>query len=202
MLHKIGVTLGFKKYLLLSLQVENQTVLDLDRGRNTPSYFEDSFEAFIGSILVEFGERGYLYADRFVRSVIENVIDFAELISKNDNFKDSIQRYYQSLKWKTPVYTGLNEDGPLYRKVFTRILIFTNEQFNTLDDIKKQTVSNYTNEILQHYKTTDHVIFNKLNETINNGSYILGIGYGRKVTSAEQDCAKQSLLNLNLDLNY
>lgn len=116
MLHKIGVSLGFKKFLLLSLQVENQTILDLDRGRNTPSYFEDAYEAFIGSILLDFGEKGYLYADRFVRSVIENIIDFAELISKNDNFKDSVQRYFQSLKWKTPVYTSLNEEGPLYEK--------------------------------------------------------------------------------------
>lgn len=202
MLHKIAVTLGFKKYLLLSLQVENQTLLDQDRGRNTPSIFEDAFEAFIGSILVEFGECGYIYADRFVRSVIENTIDFAELISKNDNFKDSIQRYYQSLKWKTPIYTGLNEDGPLYRKVFTRILIFSNEQFQILNEKQKKIIINYTHEILQHYKTTDFNIFNKLNDIINAESYILGIGYGRKVTSAEQDCAKQCLLNLDLDLNY
>lgn len=202
MLHKIGVTLGFKRYILLSLQVENQTLLDQQRGRNTPSYYEDSFEAFIGSILVEFGERGYLYADRFVRSVIENVIDFAELISKNDNFKDSIQRYYQSLKWKTPVYTGLNEDGPLYRKVFTRILILTNEQYNLIDEQLKQIIRNYTNEILQHYKLTDYTIFNRLHDITNTGSFILGIGYGRKVITAEQECAKQCLLNLKLDLNY
>jgi dsRNA-specific ribonuclease len=57
MLHKIGVTLGFKKFLLLSLQVENQTILCIERGRNTPSFYEDAFEAFIGSILVDFGEK-------------------------------------------------------------------------------------------------------------------------------------------------
>ena len=55
MLHKIAVTLGFKKFLLLSLQVENSTILDIDRGRNTPSHYEDAFEAFIGSILLDFG---------------------------------------------------------------------------------------------------------------------------------------------------
>ena len=70
MLHQFGLTLGFKNLLLLSLQVENQTILDLDRGRNTPSYYEDAFEAFIGAIMLDFNERGYIYAERFVISVI------------------------------------------------------------------------------------------------------------------------------------
>jgi len=202
MLHKIGVTLGFKRFLLLSLQVENQTILDLDRGRNTPSYYEDAFEAFIGSILVDFGEYGLLYADRFVRNVIENIIDFAELISKNDNFKDSLQRYYQSLKWKTPVYSSLTEDGPLYRKVFTRMLVLQKEQFDTLDPRIKETIEKYTSDILEEYKRNNGDAFLKLLQIYQEGNYILGIGFGRKVTSSEQECAKQCLINLNIDLNF
>jgi dsRNA-specific ribonuclease len=202
MLHRIGVTLGFKKYLLLSLQVENQTILDLDRGRNTPSYYEDSFEAFIGSIVVDFGVQGYIYADNFVRNVIENIIDFAELISKNDNFKDSLQRFYQSLKWKTPIYTGLSEDGPLYRKVFTRMLVISNEQFMELDANIKNNIQSYTTSVFEEYKLNNPSVFSKLMELTSNGTYILGVGFGRKVTNAEQECAKQCLVNLELDLNY
>jgi dsRNA-specific ribonuclease len=202
MLHKIGLTLGFKKYLLLSLQVENQTILDLDRGRNTPSYYEDAFEALIGSILVDFGERGYLYADRFVRSVIENVIDFAELVSKNDNFKDSLQRYFQSLKWKTPVYISLNEDGPLYRKVFTRMLTFTQEQLLAMDKSIQTTIIHYSSTILEEYRVKNPAVYDRLFNIYQNGDCILGIGFGRKVTSAEQECAKQCLINLGIDLNF
>lgn len=202
MLHKIGVTLGFKKFLLLSLQVENQTILDLDRGRNTPSYFEDAYEAFIGSILLDFGEKGYLYADRFVRSVIENVIDFAELISKNDNFKDSLQRYFQSLKFKTPVYTSLNEEGPLYRKVFTRMLVFTEEQYFAMDKNVQNIIKQYTTRIMEEYRIKNPLVYAKLFDIYQRGNYILGIGFGRKVTNAEQECAKQCLLNLQLDLNF
>jgi dsRNA-specific ribonuclease len=202
MLHKIGVTLGFKKFLLLSLQVENQTILDLDRGRNTPSYFEDAYEAFIGSILLDFGEKGYLYADRFVRSVIENIIDFAELISKNDNFKDSVQRYFQSLKFKTPVYTSLNEEGPLYRKVFTRMLTFTGEQYCTMDKNVQNIIKQYTTRIMEEYRVKNPLVYTKLFDIYQRGDYILGIGFGRKVTNAEQECAKQCLLNLQLDLNF
>ena len=202
MLHKFGVTLGFKKFLLLSLQVENQTILDIDRGRNTPSYYEDAFEAFIGSILIEFGEKGYVYAERFVRSIIENIIDFSEIISKNDNFKDSLQRYFQSLKWKTPTYTGLNEDGPLYRKVFTRMLVLNESQFRDLNlDIQKK-IELYNKIIIAEYKKSNPIVFGKLIEMYHNGNYILGIGFGRKVIASEQECARQSMLNLQLDLNF
>lgn len=202
MLHKIGVVLGFKKFLLLSLQVENQTILCIERGRNTPSFYEDAFEAFIGSILVDFGEMGYIYADRFVRNVIENIIDFAELISKNDNFKDSLQRYFQSLKWKTPTYTSLNEEGPLYRKIFTRMIIITEEQFMQMDTLIQSNIHKYTLHLLDEYKSKNPEIFKKLINLKENNNYILGIGFGRKVISAEQMAAKQGMLNFNLDENY
>ena len=202
MLHQLALTLGFRDYLLLSLQVENQTLLDHDRGRRTPSYYEDAFEAFIGSILLEFGEKGYLYADRFVRSVIENIIDFAEIISKNDNWKDSIQRKFQSLKFKTPTYVSLNEEGPLYRKVFTRILVFSKEQYEAMDDVIQKRISKFNQNIIKDYKMNNPEVFSKLLKIQMEGGYILGIGFGRKVTQSEQNCAKCSMQILNLDLNY
>lgn len=202
MLHKIGVTLGFKKFLLLSLQVENQTILCISRGRNTPSFYEDAFEAFIGAILVDFGEYGYLYADRFVRNVIENIIDFAELIANNDNFKDSLQRFYQQMKFKTPIYSSLNEEGPLYRKIFTRMLTITNEQLEQMDKIVQENIKKYTDDVLCQYKTNNPSIYSKLFDLYQSGNWILGIGFGRKVIQSEQECAKQCLQILNLDLNF
>jgi dsRNA-specific ribonuclease len=205
MLHKIGITLGFKKYILLSLQVENQTILDTTRGRSTPSFYEDSFEAFIGSILVDFGEKGYLYADRFVRSVIENIIDFAELISKNDNFKDSLQRFYQKMPkglFSTPVYSSLQEDGPLYRKIFTRMLVISNKQLSEMSEIVQMDIKKYNGYILEEYRLKNPTVFSKLFDICQNDNYILGIGFGRKVTGAEQECAKICLENLHLDLNF
>jgi len=202
MLHKIGITLGFKKYILLSLQVENQTILDTTRGRGTPSFYEDAFEAFIGSILIDFGEKGYLYADRFVRTVIENIIDFAELISKNDNFKDSLQRYFQSLKWKTPIYTSLQEDGPLYRKIFTRMLVISDKHLSEMSDVIQKDIKKYNKYILEEYRLKNPSVFSKLFDICQKDNYILGIGFGRKVTGAEQECAKTCLKNLYIDLNF
>lgn len=202
MLHQIGVTLGFKKFLLLSLQVENQTILDHDRGRNTNSYFEDAFEAFVGAIVLEYGEKGIIYADRFVRSVIENIIDFAEIISKNDNWKDSLQRWFQSQKMAPPVYTSLHEDGPLYRKVFTSMLVITKEQMEKLDPKNQDDIANYTKLVISEYKRNNYNIFSKLFSLQEQGSYVLGIGTGRKVVNSQQECAKVCMQNLRLDLNY
>ena len=201
MLHKIAVILGFKKFLLLSLQVENQTILDIYRGRGCASIYEDSYEAFIGAISLDFGEKGYIYADRFVRNSIENIIDFGELISTNDNFKDSLQRYFQSLKWENPNYLSLDENGPLYRKVFTKIVLILK------DKIENETIKNnlecYTKKIINNYKMTNPDIFKQLFELYtNNNQYILGIGNGRTKKISEQQSAKESMINLKLDLNY
>ena len=198
MLHKIGVTLGFKKFLLLSLQVENQTILDIDRGRNTPSYYEDAFEAFIGSIVVDFGDSGYKYAERFARNVIENIIDFAELMSLNDNYKDILQRYFQSLKWKTPAYISINEEGPLYRKVFTRIVTISKEQFDTFPIKIQKNIQNETFKIIQEYKKVNKEIYEKLFDY----TYIIGIGFGRKVTCSEQECAKRCMETLCIQNDF
>ena len=203
MLHKIGVTLGFKKYLLLSLQVENQSILDINRGRSTPSFYEDSFEAFIGSILVDFGEKGYLYADRFVRSVIENIIDFSELIAYNDNFKDSVQRFFQQqLNRQIPQYISLQEDGPLYRKIFTRMLVVSEQQFLQLSEIVQNDIKKYNHIVLEEYRLKNPQVFQKLFNICSEDKFILGVGFGRKVTEAEQSCAKICLENLHLDLNF
>ena len=204
MLHQFALTLGFKKFLLLSLQIENQTLLDRHRGRNTLSYYEDSFEAFLGSIMEDFGEMGYIYGERFLINIIENTIDFSELISTNDNFKDSLQRYFQSLKFRTPVYSSIDEQGPLYRKVFTRILYISKEQFDILDELQQINIENYTKELLKYYQTYSNTIYTTLFNNIskNETKYILCIGSAQKIINAEQAAAKQGLINLNLSLEY
>lgn len=208
MLHKFAVSLGFKNYLLLSLQIENQTVVDMFRGRCTPSFYEDSFEAFLGSIMEDFEEQGYIYAERFVVNIIENVVDFSELINTNDNHKDSLQRFFQGNKWKPPTYKKLMEEGPLYRKIFTRILYISNEEFeelsqNNLETGKKQqkNILKHHHEYLEFYQTKYPDIYLELFQELEH-NLILCIGKGRKVVDAEQMAAKKGLEILGLDDNY
>lgn len=200
MLHQFGATLGFRNFLLLSLQVENQTLLGHDRGRGTPSFYEDAFEAFIGSIILDLS---YEHAERFVVSVIENVIDFAELISKNDNYKDSLQRVFQKTKKnQLPVYLALTENGPLYRKIFTRMLVVTEEHYSTFDENVQNTIKRFTQDLLDYYKQHNPEAFMTLFNLYNEGKLVLGIGQAKKVVNAEQECAKQCMINLGVDLNF
>jgi dsRNA-specific ribonuclease len=200
MLHKFAITLGFHDYILLSLQLENQTILG--RGRLTPSIYEDAFEAFIGAIRKDFGEMGNIYAERFVRNIIENVVDFSELVSTNQNFKDGLQRFFQiTLKQAPPTYQTLCEENPLYRKVFTRIVYISHVIFNELKESQKATIRNYTNEALDYYKTSNPQAFLKLLDNMND-KFILCMGVGRKIIDAEQNAAYQGLVNLDIDVNY
>ena len=202
MLHKFASILGFKEFLLLSLQVENLTILDYDRGRSNPAYFEDSFEAFVGSIVEDFGEYGCIYAERFIRNIMENIVDFSELILVNENYKDSIQRHYQNRRYRVPVYSTLCENGPLYRKIFTRITCITKEQFNDLDLDVQNNLIKFNEDLISYYKTFDADSFKKLYSISQKESFVLSIGYGKKVVNAEQECAKNGLLMLKLPLNY
>lgn len=202
MLHQIAVTLGFKKFLLLSLQIENSSLLDIYRGRSTKAFYEDAFEAFIGAIRKDHGELGNIYAERFVRNIIENVIDFSELISVNQNFKDSLQRFHQTFKFNVPVYKTILEEGPLYRKVFTRMLYINSEQLSELNKTQQETIKIYSNDCLKHYQINHPNVYLELFKNVSEGKYILCIGQGKKVTEAEQKCAEIGLQNLNLPQDY
>ncbi|ARR75033.1 putative ribonuclease III [Mimivirus AB-566-O17] len=199
-LHKFAVSLNFSKWLLLSKEVEAHTILSPSSGRNTRSFYEDAFEAFIGSLVLDNSELGIVYASRFVRNVIENSIDFGELIARNDNFKDSIQRFYQSNKWRTPEYTQLVESGPGYRKNFTRVLYIDSKVIDK-EALVYTKIRDYSNKILESFKVNPEV-YKKMFDKVTNGYLVLGMGTASKVTESEQLCARDCLLNFDLPLDY
>jgi ribonuclease-3 len=199
MLHQFGLTLGFKDYILLSSQVEEQTVLGENRGRCTPSYYENAFEAFIGAMMLDLG---YDIVSRFVKGVIEKVIDFSELIAFNDNYKDSIQRYYQSIKFQTPTYKNITEEGPLYRRIFTRSIWIDTEHLEKLSDQQKLSIKEYTKTVISGFQVRNGSIFLKLMELVSQGNWLVGIGMGKKVINAEQEAAKEGLVTLGLPLDF
>jgi dsRNA-specific ribonuclease len=70
---------------------------------------EDIFEAFIGAIYMDFNEEllespqvsfplsgiGYYMAEKWIVSIIESHLDFAELICHKTNYKDMLMRFMQ-----------------------------------------------------------------------------------------------------------
>lgn len=202
MLHSLGEKLGFREYLLLSKQVERSSVLGMWRGRNVLRNCENAFEAFMGSIMIDNGEAGYKYADRFVRNIIEHEIDFGEMISQNDNYKDSLQRFFQARKWKTPEYNNIMEEGPVYRRIFTRGLWIHENQLQDFNEKVQIAVKDFTSKSMNHYKANHPMCFEHMFQKYGSGFYLLGIGFGKKVVDAEQDCSKNCLKILGVSLNY
>ena len=76
--------IGLSKYILLSKYIE------INNGReNNQSILEDSFEAFMGALCLA---AGYDICHKFMISLLEKEVDFAQLLLEETNFKDNPQK--------------------------------------------------------------------------------------------------------------
>lgn len=155
MLHKLARFLGLGEYLLLAPVVERLTFISPNKGRNSPRLYEDVFESLCGAIIEDFGdEAGYPIVKRFVLGVVENQIDFAELILQNENHKDTLQRYFQRLKWPNPQYEDLYQNGPSHTRSFTSGIFLSTSQLAELDKSVYSNVKKYHNDALRNVTLT------------------------------------------------
>lgn len=83
------------KYLKLNEYVQIQNIIINDH------ILEDIFESFIGAFYLNFGMEN---TKKFVISIIEKHKDLSELISREDNYKDLLMRYYHQKRWNYPLY--------------------------------------------------------------------------------------------------
>ncbi len=109
MLGYLADKIGFNKYAIISKQVEDAN------GRSNYKIMEDIFEAFIGAIYIDFQTLedtielpkkynfmpmsgvGYFIVEKWIISIIENYIDFSELILQKTNYKDMLINYIRRL---------------------------------------------------------------------------------------------------------
>jgi len=93
-LAKLALILNFDKYLIMSKHIEI-----VCNGRKNLRILEDCFEAFIGAMMTDFGNKnesdGFTICSQFFINLMEQKIDITELILNDDNFKDQLMRYYQ-----------------------------------------------------------------------------------------------------------
>ena len=200
-LYRFARILGLGDYLLLSPQVERLSTTSANKGRNNPRHYEDIFEAFVGAIVIDFGdEDGYRYAKRFLVNLIENCIDFADLILCNENHKDTLQRYFQSMKWPNPIYDDLDEQGPSHMRRFTKGVFLRKEFAQTFPERTLNDILEYHNRMI---RTSYPQIARKIEQlSMEKDAYVLGIGTENKKASAEQQCSKQALICIGVDLNW
>jgi dsRNA-specific ribonuclease len=165
MLGFLSNTIGFARFAIISKQVEEAN------GRNNYKIMEDIFEAFIGALFTDFQnaddsiilpERlklipltgaGYYIAEKWIIYIIENYIDFSELIIQKTNYKDMLVSYMQHSIQDTPKFSELG--------IITRdcIKIFNYSVKNRLGDTiatatgisKKDAENNVSKEALIYY---------------------------------------------------
>jgi len=89
MLAYLSSKIGLSDMVVISKQI------DENGGRTNQKILEDTFEAFIGAIFLDFKDEGLMMAKDFIINIVETYLDFAELISSNNNYKDIFLKYYQ-----------------------------------------------------------------------------------------------------------
>lgn len=87
MLAHFALIIGIDKYILISKQIED------NEGRSNKKILEDGFEAFVGAMLNDHND--YAVVEEWIINLIENNIDFPQLISSNNNYKDMLIKHFQ-----------------------------------------------------------------------------------------------------------
>ena len=132
-LAKFAKYLDFPKHLIISKQVEENT----NQGRMNDRILEDVMEAFICGLFIDQNETpffseivtklenqrligpGWQIANAFIENVIERVVDFEELLLKEENYKEQLLQYYQKEFKLTPEYVSISVEGPPHNRIFT-----------------------------------------------------------------------------------
>lgn len=155
----LTLAIGLENYILLSRCIEKNGGRD-----NKADIQEDVFEAFIGALYLDVPnplklDDNFSICKRFIMRLLEDEIDFAELVYHNKNYKDILLRYFHTEGWIHPVYGVSDKSGPDHNKQFT---VYVKRKKNKDDEgivvgygigsSKKKAEQLASLEALKHYK--------------------------------------------------
>ena len=103
MLAKLSKLLGLDKFIIISKQLEESNA------RQNKNILEDTLESLIAAIYIDFNKNtnkgGFDIVCEWIISVIEQNVDFSELIKVKLNFKDTLIKYCQhNFHWQPKFY--------------------------------------------------------------------------------------------------
>ena len=133
MLGFLANELGFGEFAIMSRHIEDKC-----KGRTSQHILEDIFEAFVGAMFLDFNEIdnynlldnfysgiGFQICEKFIMHVIEEHVDFSELILKQSNYKEMLNKYF-SETYDSPInFSEPTVEGGLNDRLYT---------VNVLDD--------------------------------------------------------------------
>ena len=155
-LARFAKLINLDEFVIISKQNEETGI---NRANN--KILEDAFESFVGALYLD---NGFEVCKKFIRYILENQIDYSDIIYNDSNYKDQLLRYYHSNKWKHPQYILINEEGIGNKKIFTIGLMDNDSNIimKAMDSSKRKAEQKVSKFAL--YK------FNKLNKEQLNDS--------------------------------
>tara|TARA_B100000674_G_scaffold470063_1_gene457508 strand:- start:309 stop:1163 length:855 start_codon:yes stop_codon:yes gene_type:complete len=155
-LARLARYLKLQNYVLLSTYMEEES-----NGRDNPKVLEDAFEAFIGAMVEDLGKdefEGYKICYQFIIKLFERVIDFAELIKRDNNYKDKLMRYcHQRFKGMNPQYENIDITLDGKNKIYTEIVRDIENRDNIIGKAsarsKKEAQQQAAKMALEYYKS-------------------------------------------------
>ena len=153
-LAKFSRELGFGEYIIVSRHIEDKC-----NGRNSTSILEDAFEAFIGALFQDFnsassdsviGKRhkncysdfctgvGFQVAQELFINIVEEYIDFSELVLRDFNYKDQLLKYFQRTFHIPVKYTEIECEGMPNERVYTMGVLDAEDKIVTMGSGKSK----------------------------------------------------------------
>jgi len=146
MLGFLSNNIGLSKYAIISKQVEETN------GRNNYKLMEDIFEAFIGALFID-SNYNYDVVNKWIISIIENYLDFSDLILSKNNYKDVLIFYMQHHLQDVPKFLELDVNIKDSIKFFKYCIKDKNNTIisTSVGNSKKEAENNCAFEALKHY---------------------------------------------------
>ena len=146
MLGFLANKLGLNKYAIISKQVEESN------GRNNYKIMEDIFEALLGSLFID-NDNNYDIVYSFVIYILENYLDFSDLITTKNNYKDILIYYMQHHLQDVPKFLEIDITTKDSTKIFTYCIKNKNNTViaKSTGNSKKEAENNTALEALKHY---------------------------------------------------
>jgi len=120
MLGTLAKKMGFEPWIIVSRHVEEVCA----GGRSNLRLLGSMFEAWVHALYKNFEHgqspgTGFTVVQKFLINVMQKHVNFVELITDDNNFKDQLLRFFQSKYHQPPRYKEVEVVGPPHDRTFT-----------------------------------------------------------------------------------
>lgn len=174
-LSEITKIFGLHKYAIIArnMELNNSRLEDI-------SLIKGVFESFIGALSLE---NTYENCKKFLIAVFEKEVDFAELLNKDDNYKEKLMQYFHKMKWKEPQYVEKKSEEENNQNSQDReFIIFIVNQDGKILGVGKNNTKNKAEQDAAH----DALIrLNAIEEEDNDNDYYGELSDGEKMDDSD-----------------